>query len=627
MFKKNTAVTGFGIGNFINVTTGATVTTGTPVEKRLVDSVGADCVNAATYNASAAQWEIDLAAADVNGDTVGLSFSLTDCLPISYTFKTVLGLPQSTIAATGDEMDFVDAPNVTGITAIQSGLGTEVGQASLSTQISNISTTGQAAVAVADGESIVLGTNTSGDYTNTYSNDGTYNEITSELSGTYQIDKYFSFNVGVDGTPVALTLTGYLDGGPGSGKLIDGHAWNWETSSWVLVTVAVFTGQNGDTKQQGQPLTLLPAYVNTGVFPTDPLAGAGAIGEVWIRFVNAGTAFNASTVLAIDQMIVSYSNYRQSIGYSDGRIWVDSVAGVAGSVPYKNGVAELPVDTFADAKAVESLLNTFPPRFNVGNGSTLAISGSLYDLSLHDFDGENWALVMSDSLDISDAYIHGATVSGICTSTTVPHFNSCHVGNLTCHPSTFSSCGIEGTLTVASTGDYSLKSCHADGNVAAIDFNGAGNTNVTCSFFCGKIETLNAGTGDTIRLGGNGLVTINANCTNLTLTHCGDFTIVDNGTNTTILKDTNTETILGLPQQIIDVLKTDTVTLPGQEAPPLNPTMEVALAYLYKFLRNKIKTDSTSIKVYADNESTVDHQATVDDDGIDFIRTEFTTGA
>jgi len=102
MFKKNTAVVGFPIGNFINASTGATVTTGTPVETRLIDGTGSALTNAATYNTDAAQWEIDLEAADMNGDMIGLSFALTDCLPISYTIKTVLGVPQSTIAATDD---------------------------------------------------------------------------------------------------------------------------------------------------------------------------------------------------------------------------------------------------------------------------------------------------------------------------------------------------------------------------------------------------------------------------------------------------------------------------------------------------------------------------------------------
>lgn len=89
MFKKNTAVVGFGIGHFINATTGAVVTTGTPTCRRTIDGTGGACANAAKYNTNGAVWEIDLDAADMNGDVIILSFSLTDCLPISYTIHTV----------------------------------------------------------------------------------------------------------------------------------------------------------------------------------------------------------------------------------------------------------------------------------------------------------------------------------------------------------------------------------------------------------------------------------------------------------------------------------------------------------------------------------------------------------
>lgn len=95
MFKKNTAVTGFGIGHFINTSTGAAVTTGTPTCKRTLDGTGGACANAAAYNTDGAVWEIDLAAGDMNADCVILSFTLTDCLPISYTIKTVTGVPDA----------------------------------------------------------------------------------------------------------------------------------------------------------------------------------------------------------------------------------------------------------------------------------------------------------------------------------------------------------------------------------------------------------------------------------------------------------------------------------------------------------------------------------------------------
>ena len=92
MFKKNTAVTGFPIGNFIKTSNGTVVITGSPTCMRLVDSVGAALTNAASYNSSACMWVTDLTACDMNGDMIGLTFYLANCIPISYSIKTTTKL-------------------------------------------------------------------------------------------------------------------------------------------------------------------------------------------------------------------------------------------------------------------------------------------------------------------------------------------------------------------------------------------------------------------------------------------------------------------------------------------------------------------------------------------------------
>ena len=109
-FKKNTAVPGFSIGVFRNVTTGTEVTEGDPPTcTRLLDGVGGSCANAAEYDATAGVWKIDLAAADMNADLVGLKFALTDCISISYTIKTyeaydtnVVSVDDVAVSAEGD---------------------------------------------------------------------------------------------------------------------------------------------------------------------------------------------------------------------------------------------------------------------------------------------------------------------------------------------------------------------------------------------------------------------------------------------------------------------------------------------------------------------------------------------
>lgn len=92
MFKKNAAVTGFPIGHFIQTADGAAKTTGTPTCKRLLDGTAGTLTNAASYDATAGVWKIDLAAGDMNGDMVGLVFTLADCIPISYAIRTTTKL-------------------------------------------------------------------------------------------------------------------------------------------------------------------------------------------------------------------------------------------------------------------------------------------------------------------------------------------------------------------------------------------------------------------------------------------------------------------------------------------------------------------------------------------------------
>ena len=82
-----------------------------------------------------------------------------------------------------------------------------------------------------------------------------------------------------------------------------------------------------------------------------------------------------------------------------------------------------------------------------------------------------------------------------------------------------------------------------------------------------------------------------------------------------------------VPSDVYETIVAGTgLTMPGQEAPPLAPTMFEALLYLYKFLRNRKTSDSTTIKVYADDETTVDHKATISDDGSLFTHQEYESG-
>lgn len=78
--------------------------------------------------------------------------------------------------------------------------------------------------------------------------------------------------------------------------------------------------------------------------------------------------------------------------------------------------------------------------------------------------------------------------------------------------------------------------------------------------------------------------------------------------------------------EVVDALTVDTYAEPGQGTPGATTTLAVKIAYLYKFLRNRVTQDATTLKVYADNAVTVDQKAAVSDDGTTYDRGEIGTG-
>lgn len=78
--------------------------------------------------------------------------------------------------------------------------------------------------------------------------------------------------------------------------------------------------------------------------------------------------------------------------------------------------------------------------------------------------------------------------------------------------------------------------------------------------------------------------------------------------------------------EVLDVMDTDTLTLPGQAAPSNTPTAFDALAWLYKAFRNRKRQTSTIWELMDDAETTVDSKATVSDDGSVAIKHEVVSG-
>ena len=85
--------------------------------------------------------------------------------------------------------------------------------------------------------------------------------------------------------------------------------------------------------------------------------------------------------------------------------------------------------------------------------------------------------------------------------------------------------------------------------------------------------------------------------------------------------------LVQINDQVADVLKVDTIAEMAQGAPPVNPTIEEALNYLYRKLRNKQETTATEDAIYNDAGDTKLIKSTISDDTVTFTKGEYVSGA
>jgi len=78
--------------------------------------------------------------------------------------------------------------------------------------------------------------------------------------------------------------------------------------------------------------------------------------------------------------------------------------------------------------------------------------------------------------------------------------------------------------------------------------------------------------------------------------------------------------------EVVDVIDTDTSGEPGQGAPPVSTDLRNKIDYLYKFTRNKVTNDGSTIEVYNDAGDTVDQKSSVSSAGGTVTRGEFSSG-
>jgi len=100
-------------------------------------------------------------------------------------------------------------------------------------------------------------------------------------------------------------------------------------------------------------------------------------------------------------------------------------------------------------------------------------------------------------------------------------------------------------------------------------------------------------------------------------------------TDTTSLNDTkipDTISLAAINAEVDTALTTTTYAEPAQGTPGATISIEEKISYIYKFLRNRVTSTSTTISVFNDDAATVDHKSTHSDDATTYDRGEFTTG-
>ena len=368
----------------------------------------------------------------------------------------------------GDEIELVATATYGGITynetvwtaTVDDQLISEVYDA-----VENIAVTGAALNTLTTGDTLATGTESSGTDASTYTVDGVRHVITAAAS---TIDIYYQFSVGADGVPVSVTVTGYLkEGAPAGGDTIAIQAYNWGTTSWDTLDSAFWTGITTDTNST-KSATLFTSHVGTGAND----------GLVRVRFYS--TTLEAGTTLNTDQIYLSYSVVRQSVGYADGAVWINTNVSNTNTTSFVDGVADNPVSTYAAAKTIAAALGL--KRFRIANGSSLTLASTAANYS---HIGHGWTLALNGQA-IDGAYFEGASVSGTGTCTTQATFSECSLAaGTTVGPSRFFHCGFAGTVgspfTAGSAGQFVMVDCFSEvagSGTPYFTFSGANGVNI-----------------------------------------------------------------------------------------------------------------------------------------------------
>ena len=380
-------------------------------------------------------------------------------------------------------------------------------------QIGNIASGSAAISTIATSVVITTGSET-GDYEDTWQLDETYHIV---LDAGDVTEFYYEFNVGSTGVPTTILWNGYAQGNNDTFLI---KAWNWSTSTWQQIETII--GTAGTTRRE-QTWQLLASHVGTG---TDA-------GKVRVQATSAdGAAF------ATDRILCNYAVVSSPTGYANGAIWVDTVNGTAGAVDNVNGVADLPVDNWADALSLST--STGLIRFEIAQGSSIAFAATTNGLTMH---GLDWNLDLNGQL-VYSMVITGAIIEGVASGNTNKSIlTDCQLLETSLPRVEAIHCSIVGPITCVEIGSYIFDGCFSAiaGQAAPVFDLGAaiGSQGINFRHYSGGIDIHNLGASgtDSMSLEGWGQYILDSTCVGGGISVRGSFQKTDNSSGLVTITD------------------------------------------------------------------------------------------
>lgn len=586
-------------------TYGASTHTSTDVDDSL-NTYGASTTTPPTAAAIVNEWETQSQA-----DPTGFHVNIKEA--DSQTVSAAAGVTlNAEIGASATAMDnFEDQYDTTGL----------VGDTFPATQsqLSGIANVGAAVHRPSSSYTLTTGTQSANTYTDTEALDSVRHEHTDD-TGVMLIEYHFLIGAG---SASSIQITGYVTG---PNDDIDVYGYDWVSASYKQI------GNIQGSSSTSNSVHGFDLFVD--------MTGSGAnLGKVDIKLEKSSGL--TSALLAVDQIFVAFNQGVE--GYQNASIYFDSNVSNTNTVVGVDGTATNPVSSEAAVNTLLTATNLHRVAMDTTSSITFATTHT----------NEIWqghgATIALGGQDVGGIHIFDANVSGTGTGSSEIDFHFCVIGTCTLAPFHITDSGLTGTITFSAAGNYIINNSHsgiAGATTPIIDTGAAiANVNLTMPDYHNGVEirNLNATGTDLFSISGIGQIVYAANCSGAVnqrgswkVTNTGGVTITedDNTSSITLIEaDTNELQVdwtnggrLDLILDAVLAMLDDPRAEPGQGAPAVNADMATKLDYIYKAWRNKTEQTATTLSVYDDAGTTVDHKSTVSDDATTATKGEIVTG-